>query len=61
MTSVVPLLTANLYDSFCSTVALTVRNADSGCSEVKMLELEETYGKSAQAELTRKERDKNSH
>jgi len=61
MTSVVLLLTANLYDAFCSAVPLAVRNADSGCFEVKMLEPAETFGKSAQAALTRKERDKNSH
>ena len=60
MTSLVPVLSANLHYEFHLTVVLAARNADSRCQEVKMLELAEIFSKSAQAALIRKERDKNS-
>lgn len=60
MTSLVPVLNANLHYEFHLTVVLAARNADSRCHEVKTLELAEMLSKSAQAALIVKERDRNS-
>lgn len=45
MTSLVPVLNANLHYEFHLTVMLAARNADSRCREGKLLELAEIFSK----------------
>lgn len=47
MTSLVPVLNANLHYEFHSMAVLSARNADSRCHEVKLLELAGILSKSA--------------
>lgn len=60
MTSSVPVLNANLHYECHFMVVLAARNADSGCHEVKMLELAEIFSTSVQAALISEEKDNNS-
>lgn len=60
LTSSVPVLNADLRYECHLMVVLAARNADSGCHEVKMLELAEIFSKSMQAALISKEKDSNS-